>query len=286
MKTCTLCKTEKPFEEFSKRKDQKDGLHFWCKPCLKIKKAESYQKNREKALATMAEYRKANTEKVAAAKKAAYAKKPEHYKAKHRERYLADPEPFITRSGARYESKREQILAYGKEYRERNREKIRVRAAAYREKNREKLNARQIERQRANRESFNAYQLQYRLNRYKTDPLYALQMTCRRRILCAMQKGGYKKSTKTEALLGCSFEEFKAFLEAKFLPGMTWENRGKFGWHIDHIVPLSSAKDREEMEKLCHYTNMQPLWAKDNHAKGAKMLHELTPKQAEKWRTG
>jgi hypothetical protein len=286
MKTCTLCKTEKPFEEFSKRKDQKDGLHFWCRPCLKIKKAESYQKNRDKALAAMAEYRKANPEKVAAAKKAAYQKKPEHYKAKHRERYLADPEPFIARSGARYESKREQILAYGKEYRELNREKIRVRAAAYREKNREKLNARQIERQRANRESFNAYQLQYRLNRYKTDPLYALQMTCRRRILCAMQKGGYKKSTKTEALLGCSFEEFKAFLEAKFLPGMTWENRGKFGWHIDHVVPLSSAKDRDEMEKLCHYTNMQPLWAKDNHAKGAKMLHELTPEQAEKWRTG
>lgn len=286
MKTCTLCKTEKPLLEFGPRKSCKDGLHFWCKPCLKIKKAESYQKNREKALATMAEYRKANPEKVAAAKKAAYEKKPEYYSAKGKERYFSNPGPFIARSGARYESKREQILAYSKEYRELNREKIRIRAAAYRKKNREALNARQIERQRANRQSFNAYQLQYRLNRYKTDPLYALQMTCRRRILCAMQKGGYKKNTKTEALLGCSFYEFKAFLEAKFLPGMTWENRGKFGWHIDHVVPLSSAKDQEEMEKLCHYTNMQPLWAKDNHAKGAKMPHELTREQAEKWRTG
>ncbi|MNP21719.1 hypothetical protein D3C76_1143500 [compost metagenome] len=90
-----------------------------------------------------------------------------------------------------------------------------------------------------------------------------------------MQKGGYKKSTKTEALLGCSFEEFKAFLEAKFLPGMTWENRGIDGWHIDHVIPLSSARDRDEMERLCHFTNMQPLWAADNHSKGAKMPHEL-----------
>lgn len=275
MKTCTLCKTEKPLEEFSKRKDQKDGLHFYCRPCLKLKKAESYQKNREKALAAMAAYRKENPEKVAAAKKAAYAKKPEHYKAKAKQRYSDDPAPFIARSGERYATKKEQILAYSKEYRERNKEKIRVRAAAYREKNREALCARTLQRQKDNRESYNAYQLQYRLNRFKTDPLYALQMTCRRRILCAMAKGGYKKSTKTEKMLGCTFEEFKAYLESKFEPGMTWENRGLYGWHIDHIIPLSSAQDQDELEKLCHYTNMQPLWAKENYSKGSKLPHEL-----------
>lgn len=286
MKTCRLCSTEKPLVEFLNRKDQKDGLHFWCKPCLKIKKAESYQKNREKALAAMAAYRKANPEKVAAAKKAAYEKKPEHYKSKAKQRYAADPLPTIHRSCARYTSRKEETLAKAKEYRERNREAMKARAATYREANREALNARQIQRQKDNREAFNAYQLQYRLNRYKTDPLYALQMTCRRRILCAMQKGGYKKSTKTENLLGCTFEDFKTYLESLFLPGMTWENRGKFGWHIDHIYPLSAAKDAVEMEKLCHYTNMQPLWAKDNHAKGAKMPHEFTAQQAAKWQTG
>lgn len=279
MKTCTLCKIEKPLEEFSKRKDQKDGLHFYCRPCLKLKKAESYQKNREKALATMAVYRKENPEKVAAAKKAAYAKKPEHYKAAWKKRYYKDPASVRARSGARYSSMLEQILAYGKEYRERNKEKIRVRAAAYREKNREALCAKTIQRQKDNREAYNAYQLQYRLNRFKTDPLYALQMTCRRRILCAMAKGGYKKSTKTEKMLGCSFDEFKVYLESKFEPGMTWENRGLYGWHIDHIVPLSSAKDQDELEKLCHYTNMQPLWAKENYSKGSKLPHELRGKR-------
>lgn len=174
-----------------------------------------------------------------------------------------------------YAANPESAKERARKWREENPLRVAENALSHRVRTREHRRQAQLEYQDRNRESYNAYQLNYRLTRYKTDPLYALQMTCRRRILCAMQKGGYKKSTKTEALLGCSFAEFKAFLEAKFLPGMTWENRGIDGWHIDHIIPLSSAVDRGQMEKLCHYTNMQPLWASDNHRKGAKMPHQL-----------
>jgi hypothetical protein len=45
---------------------------------------------------------------------------------------------------------------------------------------------------------------------------------------------------------------------------MSWNNYGKTGWHIDHIIPLSSANSEEEIIKLCHYTNLQPLWSEDN----------------------
>jgi hypothetical protein len=55
-------------------------------------------------------------------------------------------------------------------------------------------------------------------------------------------------------------------LEKQFVVGMSWDNRNK--WHIDHIIPLSSAKTEEEIYKLAHYTNLQPLWAEDNLSKG------------------
>ena len=61
-------------------------------------------------------------------------------------------------------------------------------------------------------------------------------------------------------------------MESQFTDGMTWDNWGKYGWHVDHKVPLSSAKTPDELIKLCHYTNLQPLWAKDNLSKGAKII--------------
>ena len=73
-------------------------------------------------------------------------------------------------------------------------------------------------------------------------------------------------------IVGLSSEELKIYIESKFLEGMTWENYGLHGWHIDHIIPLSSVKTEDEIIKLCHYTNLQPLWAKDNLSKHNKII--------------
>ncbi len=258
MKTCTLCKTEKPLIKFLKRKDQKDGFHFWCKPCLKIKKAESYQKNREKALAKMAGYRAANPEKVSAAKKAAYAKNPEKYAAKRKAAYAADPETAKEKSRI---------------WRAANPERVAENAAKDRKENREKRRVYQLEYQKTNRDSYNAYQLSYRKRRYKTDPLYALESLCRSRILIAMRKQGFRKTSPTCEMVGCTYEELTSHLERQFAEGMRWENRGT-AWHIDHRLPLASASTAQQLEALCHFSNLQPLWAEDNYAKGAKMPHE------------
>lgn len=73
--------------------------------------------------------------------------------------------------------------------------------------------------------------------------------------------------------LGCSIPDFKKYIESKWLIGMCWENYGRNGWHLDHIIPLSTfnLSDRNQLLKACHYTNYQPLWSKDNIRKGCKL---------------
>ncbi len=80
-----------------------------------------------------------------------------------------------------------------------------------------------------------------------------------------------KKTSKTFEVLGCTPQFLKQYLEQKFLDGMSWNNYGYYGWHIDHIIPISHAKNEDEIYKLCHYTNLQPLWAKDNLTKNNKL---------------
>ena len=86
----------------------------------------------------------------------------------------------------------------------------------------------------------------------------------------AIKRSGSEKAAKTEDLLGCTVAEARAHLEAQFLPGMTWDNHGE--WHIDHIRPCASFdfSDPQQQKECSHYSNLQPLWAKDNLSKSDK----------------
>lgn len=101
--------------------------------------------------------------------------------------------------------------------------------------------------------------------RRENEPLYKLSNNMRAMIYNIFNERGYTKLSKTSEILGCSFDELKIYLESKFDNWMTWENHGKFnselnyGWDIDHITPLSSALTKDEIIKLNHYTNLQPL---------------------------
>lgn len=110
----------------------------------------------------------------------------------------------------------------------------------------------------------------YQQNRKQRDINYRLSGNLRSRLNMAIKRN--IKSGSSVRDLGCSIEELKHHLESKFQLDMTWKNYGE--WEIDHIQPLASfdLKDRKQLLKACHYTNLQPLWKKDNSSKGKKFL--------------
>jgi hypothetical protein len=168
------------------------------------------------------------------------------------------------------ENNKEQILQYQKKWRlnnpdiikynneNRDIEKHRTSSLNYYNKNKEIINKLKSN----NRTPIN----QNRRMRYNTDPIYRLKC-----ILRATLKKGIKNK-KTQEIVGCSWEQLKHHLEIQFQEGMTWDNHGQYGWHIDHIRPLASAKTQEEIYNLNYYTNLQPLWWEDNIKKGDKLV--------------
>lgn len=110
----------------------------------------------------------------------------------------------------------------------------------------------------------------YIRNKRKNNIHFKIKDNLRRRINYAISSG--KKNDHTIKLLGCSIEYFKMHIESLWSDGMSWENYGMFGWHLDHIIPCANfdLSNPAEQNKCFHYTNIQPLWAKDNWSKGAR----------------
>ena len=149
---------------------------------------------------------------------------------------------------------RQNRLATKKRYYEKNKDKIKIYARAYRERTKEHRN-------------------KQRRARRAIDPIYQMQTALRARCSDAFNRISLNKKTKTISLLGAEWTIIKSHIEAQFLVGMTWENYGNATWHIDHIIPLASATTEIELIKLCHYKNLQPLWAMDNIKKGSKLFN-------------
>ena len=141
-----------------------------------------------------------------------------------------------------------------KEYCRKNADSVRARKQRYNLENKDRLKVRKSE---------------YIRTRRLTDPLFAFQLITRKVIERAFLRTGLRKAGRTKEILGCDVGEFKEHIERQFLNGMSWENRSE--WHIDHIIPLATAKTEEDVIRLNHYTNLRPLWADDNLRKGARI---------------
>jgi hypothetical protein len=229
MKKCSICKEEKDPSEFKKDKRRKDGCSSHCKSCLRIKGLEYYHSTKI-----------SRSEKIKENRKRSYNNNRE-----------AENE-----SSSKYKSDNKELIKnYNKSYHEKNKEVLKELSIEYRKENKERIKK---------------YSNNYIMNRLKSDNLFKLSHYTRSMIRKSFKRNGYSKSSKTQEILGCSFEDFKTYLESKFEDWMTWENKGKYnkqfnyGWDIDHIIPSSSAKSEDEVIRLNHYTNLQPLCSKIN----------------------
>ncbi len=139
-------------------------------------------------------------------------------------------------------------------------------------------NEKNIERHKENNRNWylkNKEKVKIRVKNYQkikknNDPLFKLKSNIRTMINNILSNRGFTKKSNTFNIVGCSYGEFIIYLESKFETWMNWENYGlyngtlNYGWDIDHIEPLSNAKTEEELIKLNHYTNLQPLCSYNN----------------------
>lgn len=111
-------------------------------------------------------------------------------------------------------------------------------------------------------------------DRRQRDPLERVKASLRTRLSQIIRQRSLEKTYKLYQYIGCTFRELQACIEKQFQSGMSWDNYGNglTKWNIDHIIPLSSAITVEDIYKLCHYTNLQPLWQPDNARKGNRMV--------------
>lgn len=122
----------------------------------------------------------------------------------------------------------------------------------------------------ANKERVNEYHKAYNKIQRKTNPNFKLTCLIRTAIGDCFRTNGYTKASRTYDILGCSFDTFKQHLEAQFESWMSWDNHGLYngtenhGWDIDHIIPVSSAVTEEDVIRLNHYSNLQPLCSYTN----------------------
>lgn len=245
-KKCNKCNLDKPVTEYYKDKSKKDGLTTFCIECKSQSNKISHQKNIEKRLVKAKEYREKNKDKIKERDKKYYQNNKQNYSEK------------------------------AKLYRELNSDKIKENAKIYYQENKDKIMERYFDNRetelirmknwkKENREKLAEYQRKYYNERRKNNPLFKLQLNIRSLIRLSIKNKGLKKKSKTQQILGCSFEDFKNHLESKFEPWMNWDNYGlyngepNYGWDIDHIIPSSSALNEEELLKLNHFSNLQPL---------------------------
>ena len=225
---------------------------------IKAYKKEWFDANQEKHK----EWVEANKEKIKAYRKE-YSKR--YREANKKPPKVKEPKPIKVKEPKPIKIKEPKPIKIPREPKGLDKIKRAEYLKEYKNKNKERISQKKKEYYEANKDKLLKVINEWSKNERATNPLYKLKCNVRTLIGNSIRKGGFKKLSLTEQILGCTFEQFKEHLESQFEPWMSWDNRGlyngtpDYGWDIDHIVPVSSANNEIELLQLNHYTNLKPL---------------------------
>ena len=247
---CNRCGKEKPINEFCFRKKEQQYRNP-CKECRKEYLKEYY--------ATHLEYRK---------KYSSNYYQQNQQKVKDRvKRYALENEQKLRIKQKKYrELHKEDMHNYKVEYYKKNKEEIAQKSHDYYLQNADVIKEYHDNYAKENRKKINKYVR----DRKEKDSLFKLKLQVRNMLWESFNRKGSKKNYSSEKILGCEWAAFMNHLLETYKNRYGYEWDGKEEVHIDHIIPLATAKSKEEIKTLCHYTNLQLLKGKDNLEKGAK----------------
>lgn len=185
-------------------------------------------------------------------RKKLYLEKIEYEKQSRKQFYQSNKDKIKKVKKKYYEEHKEYFSKKNKEYGDKHREELNEYARQYRKKHQKEITAKRKEKRHTDEKYYYEIYIRNKINNYLN------------------RYGKIKKKNNVQEILGCNYEEFKIYIESKFQDGMSWENRGE--WHLDHIIPLATAKNYDDLIRLNHHTNFQPLWAIDNWKKGKRTV--------------
>ena len=275
-KKCTKCGETKSLSKFYNNKSKKYGVQSACKACTDVYQKAYREAHREEAKARTQAYREVNSEKVKASQKAYLEANFEKIKAQRKAYREANSEKIKAQQKAYRKANPDKLQAKNQAYYETNFDKLKAYQKAYREANSEKIKAQQKAYYEANAPNIKARLKAYHKRLYHSDSVYKFKKLYRRAILKGFKMISCGKNVQSLDCLGCSWADFVGHIVSQFYEHpetgeeMTLENHGFYGWHLDHIEPISNAKTKEDVVRLSHYTNFQPLWAEENLSKGNK----------------
>lgn len=264
MKICSVCKKTKQKSEFYARKASWDGLAPKCKDCDRLKKQDYVSRNLEKVRKTKKEWVEKNRDRVAKTKK--------DWAENNKEKSRISKKKYADNNKDKIKESRDKNKEKNKERARKNYEKRKhiISARNQQEPFRTIRNLKNKEWQKANKEVRKEQAKVRHATKMATNHLYKLRVKISKLIGISIRSKGWTKKSTTFQILGCTYEEFKVWIEDQFVEGMSWGNHGE--WHLDHIVPVSYARNEEELLRLNRFDNFQPLWWLDNIKKGNRYI--------------